>query len=121
MVRLNTLESAACRFDSTLSLCWSWRLSRSRRVSEDSAIGVIFASFFALGVVILSREGGFRQAISIIRADNAYLDPGIAAQFGTLSNGFNAGTGTPGTAAAPRALMLTGWPKACPPPPPMGQ
>src|SRR5690606_1674524 len=30
-------------------------LSRSRRVSEDSAIGVVFAAFFALGVVILSR------------------------------------------------------------------
>src|SRR5439155_26141142 len=27
-------------------------LSRSRRVSEDTAIGVIFAAFFALGVVL---------------------------------------------------------------------
>ncbi|HRC62220.1 MAG: metal ABC transporter permease [Dehalococcoidia bacterium] len=36
-------------------------LSRSRRVSEDTAIGVIFAAFFALGVVLLSRQTGFRR------------------------------------------------------------
>lgn len=36
-------------------------LSRSRRVSEDSAIGVIFAAFFALGVVLISRQSGFRR------------------------------------------------------------
>ena len=45
-------------------------LSRSRRVSEDSAIGVIFASFFALGVVILSREGGFRQDLGSLLFGN---------------------------------------------------
>ena len=38
-------------------------------------------------------EGGFRQTLSTIRPDNAYLDPVLAAQFGTLSNGFNAGNG----------------------------
>jgi len=36
-------------------------LSRSRRVSEDTAIGVIFAAFFALGVVLISRQTGFRR------------------------------------------------------------
>lgn len=36
-------------------------LTRSRRVSEDSAIGVIFAAFFALGVVLISRETGVRR------------------------------------------------------------
>lgn len=45
-------------------------LSRSRRVSEDSAIGVIFASFFALGVVILSRQGGFRQDLGSLLFGN---------------------------------------------------
>jgi manganese/iron transport system permease protein len=45
-------------------------LSRSRRVSEDSAIGVVFASFFALGVVILSREGGFRQDLGSLLFGN---------------------------------------------------
>ena len=45
-------------------------LSRSRRVTEDSAIGVVFASFFALGVVILSREGGFRQDLSSLLFGN---------------------------------------------------
>lgn len=36
-------------------------VSRSRRVSEDSAIGVLFAAFFALGIVIISRQTGFRR------------------------------------------------------------
>lgn len=36
-------------------------LSRSRRVTEDSAIGVLFAAFFALGIVIISRQSGFRR------------------------------------------------------------
>jgi manganese/iron transport system permease protein len=45
-------------------------LSRSRRVSEDSAIGVVFASFFALGVVILSRQGGFRQDLGSLLFGN---------------------------------------------------
>jgi len=45
-------------------------LWRSRRVSEDSAIGVIFAAFFALGVVILSRQGGFRQDLGSLLFGN---------------------------------------------------
>lgn len=45
-------------------------LSRSRRVSEDSAIGVIFASFFALGVVIISRQGGFRKDLGSLLFGN---------------------------------------------------
>ncbi len=53
-------------------------------------------------------EGGVRQALVTIRPDNAYLDPALAAQFGTLSNGFNAATGTPGTAAAPAQALLVG-------------
>jgi manganese/iron transport system permease protein len=36
-------------------------LSRSRRVSEDTAIGVIFAAFFALGIVLISRQAGFKR------------------------------------------------------------
>ena len=36
-------------------------VSRSRRVSEDSAIGVIFAAFFALGVAIISRNAGVKR------------------------------------------------------------
>jgi iron complex outermembrane receptor protein len=53
-------------------------------------------------------EGGFRQALTTIRPDNAYLYPGIAAQFGTLSNGFNAAAGTPGAAAAPTQSLTVG-------------
>lgn len=45
-------------------------LSRSRRVTEDSAIGVIFAAFFALGVVILSQQGGFRQDLGSLLFGN---------------------------------------------------
>lgn len=45
-------------------------LSRTRRVSEDSAIGVIFAAFFALGVVILSREGGFNRDLGSLLFGN---------------------------------------------------
>jgi manganese/iron transport system permease protein len=41
-------------------------ISRSRRVSHDSAIGVIFAAFFALGVVIISRQSGFRRDLGSI-------------------------------------------------------
>jgi outer membrane receptor protein involved in Fe transport len=52
--------------------------------------------------------GGTRQSLVTVRADNAYLDPAIAARFGTLSNGFNAATGTPGTAAAPSQSFLVG-------------
>ncbi|HEX2759891.1 MAG TPA: TonB-dependent receptor plug domain-containing protein, partial [Rhizomicrobium sp.] len=52
--------------------------------------------------------GGFRQALQTVRPDNAYLDPSIATQFGTLSNGFNAGTGTSGTSAAPTQSLTLG-------------
>lgn len=52
--------------------------------------------------------GGLRQALQTIRPDNAYLDPAIAAQFGTLSNGFNAGTGASGTATAPTQSLTLG-------------
>ena len=45
-------------------------LSRTRRVSEDSAIGVIFAAFFALGVVIMSRQGGFRRDLGSLLFGN---------------------------------------------------
>lgn len=45
-------------------------LSRTRRVSEDSAIGVIFAAFFALGVVIVSRQGGFRKDLGSLLFGN---------------------------------------------------
>jgi manganese/iron transport system permease protein len=45
-------------------------ISRSRRLSHDSAIGVIFAAFFALGVVLLSRQTGFRQDLSSLLFGN---------------------------------------------------
>lgn len=39
-------------------------LSRSRRVSEDSAIGIIFAAFFALGVVLISQQTSIRVDVA---------------------------------------------------------
>jgi manganese/iron transport system permease protein len=45
-------------------------LSRSRRVSEDSAIGVLFAASFALGVVLVSREAGFRRDVTSLLFGN---------------------------------------------------
>ena len=52
--------------------------------------------------------GGLRQALQTVRPDNAYLDAGIAARFGTLSNGFNAATGASGTATAPTQSLTLG-------------
>jgi len=54
----------------TLTALWVAVLGRSRRVSEDSAIGVVFAAFFALGVVILSREGGFNRDLGSLLFGN---------------------------------------------------
>jgi manganese/iron transport system permease protein len=45
-------------------------LSRSRRVSEDSAIGVLFVASFALGVVLISRETGFRRDLTSLLFGN---------------------------------------------------
>ena len=45
-------------------------ISRNRRLSHDSAIGVIFAAFFALGVVLLSRQTGFRQDLGSLLFGN---------------------------------------------------
>lgn len=45
-------------------------LARSRRVSEDSAIGVIFAAFFAVGVVLISREAGFKKDLGSLLFGN---------------------------------------------------
>ncbi len=45
-------------------------LSRSRRVSEDSAIGVLFAASFAFGVVLVSREAGFRRDLGSLLFGN---------------------------------------------------
>jgi manganese/iron transport system permease protein len=45
-------------------------LSRSRRVSQDSAVGVLFAAFFALGVVLISRQPGFRRDLGSLLFGN---------------------------------------------------
>ena len=45
-------------------------LSRSRRVSEDSAIGVLFAAFVAFGVVLISRQAGFKKDLGSLLFGN---------------------------------------------------
>ncbi|HEX4177267.1 MAG TPA: TonB-dependent receptor, partial [Rhizomicrobium sp.] len=50
--------------------------------------------------------GGVRQTAVTVRADNAYIPTPVAAAFGTLSNGYNAGTGASGTVAAPAQALL---------------
>jgi len=45
-------------------------LARSRRVSEDTAIGVLFAAMFASGVVIISRNPGFRRDLASLLFGN---------------------------------------------------
>lgn len=45
-------------------------LARNRRVSEDSAIGILFAAFFAVGVVLISRQAGFRRDLGSLLFGN---------------------------------------------------
>ncbi|HEY4669369.1 MAG TPA: metal ABC transporter permease [Tepidiformaceae bacterium] len=45
-------------------------LSRSRRVSNDSAVGVLFAAFFAVGVVLISRQTGFKRDLGSLLFGN---------------------------------------------------
>lgn len=53
-------------------------------------------------------SGTPRTTTVTIPADNAFLPASIASQFGTLSNGYNAATGTGGTAAAPTQSLKVG-------------
>ena len=39
-------------------------ISRSRRVSEDTAIGILFAGMFALGVVLVSSLATYQKDIA---------------------------------------------------------
>ncbi|MFN0093529.1 MAG: metal ABC transporter permease [Dehalococcoidia bacterium] len=45
-------------------------LARTRRVSEDSAIGILFAAFFALGVILISRQAGFKKDLGSLLFGN---------------------------------------------------
>jgi manganese/iron transport system permease protein len=45
-------------------------LGRNRRVGHDTAIGVVFAAFFALGIVLLSSQQGFRQDLNALLFGN---------------------------------------------------
>lgn len=45
-------------------------VSRSRRVSNDSAIGVLFAGAFALGVMLISRVRSYRKDLSSLLFGN---------------------------------------------------
>lgn len=45
-------------------------ISRNRRVGHEAAIGVIFAAFFALGIVLVSLQAGFRRDLSSLLFGN---------------------------------------------------
>src|SRR6202012_616977 len=53
-------------------------------------------------------SGTPRTTTVTIAADNAFLPASVASQFGTLSNGYNAATGTGGTAATPTQNIKVG-------------
>ena len=47
-----------------LTACGIALISRSRRVSEDTAIGILFAGMFALGVVLVSSLASYQKDIA---------------------------------------------------------
>ncbi|MDQ6694865.1 MAG: metal ABC transporter permease [Chloroflexota bacterium] len=52
-------------------------LSRNRRVSEDTAIGVLFAGMFALGIVLISTQRGYAADLaSFLFGDVLAVSPG---------------------------------------------
>jgi iron complex outermembrane recepter protein len=53
-------------------------------------------------------SGTPRTTTLTVAADNAFLPSSIATQFGALSNGYNAATGTGGTAVAPTQSLKVG-------------
>lgn len=61
-------------------------LARSRRVSEDTAIGVLFVAMFAVGVVIISRNRGFQQDLTSLLFGNVlgvtWIDVALTASVG---------------------------------------
>ncbi len=51
-------------------------LSRNREVREDTAIGVMFSGFFALGILLLSRVQSYRDLTHILFGDILGVSPG---------------------------------------------
>jgi len=60
------------------------------------------------GTFAEQNSGTPRTVTLSIAADNAFLPPSIATQFGILSNGYNSATGTGGTATAPTQNIKVG-------------
>jgi iron complex outermembrane receptor protein len=60
------------------------------------------------GLLAEENTGGNRATNVTIPDDNAYIPQSIAAQFGTLSNGYNAATGAGGTGAKPTQTITVG-------------
>lgn len=57
------LGALAAALASALGIAWA---SRHRRVSEDSAIGILYTSMFALGIIVLHQVGSFSDLAHIL-------------------------------------------------------
>lgn len=70
-------------FSALLALTIAW-LRKSSAVASDTIIGLVMAGAVALGVVLLSRGGGFNRYTRFLIGDILTITPGEIAQLATL-------------------------------------
>ena len=71
-------------FSALLALAIAW-LRKSTAVSSDTIIGLVMAGAVALGVVLLSRGGGFNRYTRFLIGDILTITPGELAQLAALA------------------------------------
>lgn len=74
---------AVLLFSATLALCIAW-LRRSSAISSDTIIGLVMAGAVALGVVLLSRGGGFNRYTHFLIGDILTITPTELAHLAVL-------------------------------------
>lgn len=75
---------AVLMFSALLALAIAW-LRKSTAVSSDTIIGLVMAGAVALGVVLLSRGGGFNRYTRFLIGDILTITPGELAQLAALA------------------------------------
>ena len=75
---------AVLLFSAALALAIAW-LRKSSAVSSDTIIGLVMAGAVALGVVLLSRGGGFNRYTRFLIGDLLTITPGELAQLAVLA------------------------------------
>lgn len=75
---------AVLLFSALLALVIAW-LRKSSAVSSDTIIGLVMAGAVALGVVLLSRGGGFNRYTRFLIGDLLTITPGELAQLAALA------------------------------------